>query len=197
LLQLAAFHAWEALTSADPDQGAHEWQQRFEADARPHFDYYWKHLPVEAQSTLATLPWAGAKETPALQALANAALVRRTQAGWAYLSPPLERFVRRQHVPGLLQLGPWVIDLPGRRAAGSGGPLKVTKTEFDALVFMVRNAGRVVSAAELEKALWAEEYIEDPERVRSVMKSLRKALGEDGDGLTTRWGEGYVLQATG
>jgi DNA-binding response OmpR family regulator len=46
----------------------------------------------------------------------------------------------------------------------------------------------------LEKALWGDEYVEDPERVRAVIKSLRKALGDEAKCLVTKWGVGYMLQ---
>lgn len=192
LLQMAAFHACEALGEAG--RLSSTWEQRFEAEAVPHFEYYWSHLSDEERFALATLPFAREVDSPVLRALEDAALIRRTPSGWEYLSPTLIRFVRRQTVRDLLQLGPFVLDLAGRRALGSGGPLKVTKTEFDALAFLILNAGRVVSPQELETALWGEEYVEDPERVRAVVKSLRKALGPDADCLATKWGEGYILQ---
>src|SRR5574341_1214655 len=53
LLQLAAFHAFEALDEV-PGAGA-PWEQRFEAEATPHFEYYWMHLSDEEQYALATL----------------------------------------------------------------------------------------------------------------------------------------------
>lgn len=192
LLQMAAFHACESL--AEIAEGSDAWEHRFRTEASPHFAYYWDHLSDEEQIALATLPFAQGTDTPALRSLAHASLIRRDSERWIYLCPALEQFVRHQSLPGLLQFGPFIMDLEGRRATGSEGPLKVTKTEFDALAFLIRNAGRVVPPEELEKALWAEEYVEDPERVRSVIKSLRKALGDDSGYLATKWGEGYILQ---
>jgi serine/threonine-protein kinase len=193
LLQLAAFHACEALGESGEEEMM--WERRFEAEAAPHFEYYWAHLSAEEQFALASLPFTRQAEGPILSALQDSALILWHPYGWAYLSPALERFVRRQAVPELLQFGPFVLDLAGRQAAGGGGPLKVTKTEFDALAFLVSSAERVVSPAELESALWGEEYVEDPERVRAVIKGLRKALVEDAKYLDTKWGEGYILHA--
>ena len=70
----------------------------------------------------------------------------------------------------------------------------MTKTELDALVYFLEHTGRVISARELEEALWPGEYIEDPERVRSLIKSLRKALGSRAECLVTKWGMGYLFQ---
>jgi DNA-binding response OmpR family regulator len=52
----------------------------------------------------------------------------------------------------------------------------------------------VVTPDELEQVLWEDEYIEDPDRVRGVIKGLRKALGDDADYLATKWGVGYTFQ---
>jgi DNA-binding response OmpR family regulator len=43
------------------------------------------------------------------------------------------------------------------------------------LVYFLQHTGRVITPQELEEALWPGEYVEDPERVRSPIKGLRKA----------------------
>lgn len=196
-LQMAAYHACESLGEMGEEGIAGKaWESRFEAEATPHFEYYWNHLSAENQYALAALPFTHQTESPQLRTLHESALVRRGPSGWTYLSPALERFVRLQSVPDLLQFGPFVIDLSGRQALGSAGILKLTRTEFEALSYFIQNSERVVSKQELETALWGDEYVEDPERVRVVIKSLRKALGQDSDHLATKWGEGYILQST-
>jgi DNA-binding response OmpR family regulator len=62
------------------------------------------------------------------------------------------------------------------------------------LVYFLQRTGRVITPQELEEALWPGEYVEDPERVRSPIKGLRKALGSQADCLATRWGVGYLFQ---
>ena len=52
----------------------------------------------------------------------------------------------------------------------------------------------MVSQEELETAVWGDEYIEDPDRLRSVIKNLRKALDTDAVQLATKWGEGFILR---
>jgi DNA-binding response OmpR family regulator len=94
----------------------------------------------------------------------------------------------------LLQLGPFLLDLSRQTALSHHAPLKVTKTEFKAFAHLIRRAGQVVTPEELEKVLWGDEYVEDPERVRTVIKSLRKALGDEAECLTTKWGVGYLFQ---
>jgi hypothetical protein len=197
LLQIAAFHAVE-LWGDDGWQasGDTEWRRRFIAEAEPHFEYYWRNLTDGERYTLAALPLTQEDEArrEAIRQLEQACLIRRTDQGYTHLSPAFENFVRRQSVPHLLQLGPFLLDLSRQTALSHHAPLKVTKTEFKAFAHLIRHAGQVVTPEELEKALWGDEYVEDPERVRAVIKSLRKALGDEAECLVTKWGVGYMLQ---
>jgi DNA-binding response OmpR family regulator len=43
----------------------------------------------------------------------------------------------------------------------------------------------------LEQAVWAETYVEDPERLKTVIKRLRQALGEEAARLENVRGVGY------
>jgi hypothetical protein len=201
LLQIAGFHTFEAWRQRDGllEKGDHdEIRHRFCAEAQPHYEYYWRHLTAEEQYTLPTLPLAqhSQEQRRNLRSLEQQCLVTRSDGGYDYLSAAFQSFVRQQPVPNLLQAGPFVVDLRQRLASCQGAPLGVTKTEFDALVYFLQHTGRVISPQELEEALWPGEYIEDPERVRSLIKSLRKALGGEADCLATRWGVGYLFQVT-
>jgi hypothetical protein len=199
LLQIAGFHAFEAWRQRDGllEESNHaEIRHHFFAEAQPHYDYYWRHLTPEEQYTLATLPLAqhSQEQRRNLRSLEQQCLVTRCDGGLDYLSTTFRSFVRQQPVSDLLQAGPFVVDLRQRLASCHGAPLSVTKTELDALVYFLQHTGRVISPRELEEALWPGEYVEDPERVRSLIKSLRKALGGEADCLATRWGVGYLFQ---
>jgi hypothetical protein len=199
LLQIAAFHAVELWGEEGWQvQGDAEWQRRFMVEAVPHFEYYWRHLSYDDRYALATLPLSQQDEAQreAIRRLEGACLIRESQQGCTSLSPTFEEFVRRQSVPHLVQLGPFLLDLPRQAALCHDAPLKVTKTEFKALAHLIRRAGQVVTPEELEKALWEDEYVEDPERARAVIKSLRKALGDEADCLVTKWGVGYLFQVS-
>jgi hypothetical protein len=199
LLQIAGFHTFEVWRQGDGKLGKDdndEIQQRFGAEAQPHYAYYWQHLTAEEQYTLATLPLAqqSQEQRPSLRSLEQQCLIRREDGGYDYLSATFQSFVRQQPVPDLLQTAPFVVDLRQRLAFCQGVPLSVTKTELDALVYFLQHTGRVITPQELEEALWPGEYVEDPERVRSLIKSLRKALGGEADYLATKWGVGYLFQ---
>jgi hypothetical protein len=199
LLQVAGFHTFEAWRQRDGllEKGDHdEIRHHFRAEAQPHYEYYWRHLTAEEQYTLATLPLAqhNQEQRRSLHSLEQKCLVKRCDAGYDYLSTAFRSFVRQQPVPDLLQAGPFVVDLRQRLASCQGAPLNVTKTELDALVYFLQHAGRIITPRELEETLWPGEYVEDPERVRSLIKGLRKALGSKADCLATRWGVGYLFQ---
>ncbi|MFQ6102618.1 MAG: winged helix-turn-helix domain-containing protein [Anaerolineae bacterium] len=199
LLQIAGFHAFELwqVRGGKWEEGDYDHlRRRFMAEAESHFEYYWRHLSDGDRYTLAALPLTQEDEArrEAIRRLEQACLIRRMDQGYAYLSPAFENFVRRQSVSHLLQLGPFLLDLFRQTALCHHTPLRVTKTEFKALAHLIRCAGQVVTPEELEKTLWGDEYVEDPERVRAVIKSLRKALGDEAECLVTKWGVGYMLQ---
>jgi hypothetical protein len=199
LLQIAGFHAFEVwqLRGGELKEGdCDHLRRRFVAEAEPHFEYYWRQLTEGDRYTLAALPLTQEDEArrEAIRRLEQACLIRRTDQGHTYLSSVFEDFVRQQSVTHLLQLGPFLLDLSRRTALCHDAPLRVTKTEFKALAHLIRRAGQVVTPEELEKTLWGDEYVEDPDRVRSVIKSLRKALGDEAECLVTRWGVGYLFQ---
>jgi hypothetical protein len=193
LLQIAAFHAVELRGQGDWEAA---WRRRFMAEAESHFEYYWRHLSDDERYTLAALPLTQGDGAcrEMVHSLERACLIRRDDQDFVYLCPPFEEFVREQSVVRLLQLGPFILDLSRQTALCDHTPLKVTKTEFRALAHLIRRAGQVVTPQELEKNLWGDEYVQDPERVRAVIKSLRKALGERAECLVTRWGVGYIFQ---
>jgi hypothetical protein len=199
LLQIAGFHAfelWQVRGGKLKEGDCDHLRRRFVAEAEPHFEYYWRHLTEGDRYTLAALPLTQEDEARrgVNRRLEQACLIRRTDQGYTYLSPVFEDFVRRQSVTHLLQLGPFLLDLSRQTALSHHAPLRVTKTEFKALTHLIRRAGQVVTPEELEKALWGDEYVEDPDRVRAVIKSLRKALGDEAECLVTKWGVGYMLQ---
>jgi hypothetical protein len=199
LLQIGGFYAfelWQARGGNWEEGDYDHLRHRFIAEAESHFEYYWRHLADGDRYALAALPLTQEDEAQreAIHRLEQACLIRRTDQGYTYLSAAFENFLRRQSVPHLLQLGPFLLDLSRQTALCHRTLLRVTKTEFKALAHLIRRSGQVVTPEELEKALWGDEYVEDPERVRAVIKSLRKALGDEAECLVTKWGVGYMLQ---
>ncbi|MCL4295810.1 MAG: winged helix-turn-helix domain-containing protein [Anaerolineae bacterium] len=196
-LQIAGFHAFELMQTSEvrstktsevlPDPA--ELRRRFLDSVEEHFTYYWRNLSPEEQRALATLP--AIESGPTLTSLEKACLIIRRNDRYDYLSPAFRAFVQAQAIPGLLQAGPVAIDREQHQASLHGQPLVLTTTQYTLLIHLVERAGQVVSNESLEQALWGETYVEDPERLKSVIKGLRQALGAEAARLENVRGVGY------
>jgi hypothetical protein len=186
-LQVAGYRAFEAADEAGalPADTLPQIRRRTLADLEPHLQYYWNELDEEERYSLAALPLIGRESL----SLVEAGLI----LNGGYMGTILEQFVRRQSVPGLLQGGPFLIDLRRSQATVHGKPVHLTPTEFSLLQVFLERPGRMLSPQEIESALWPEESILDPERARGVVKKLRNALGDAGEMLVNRRGQGYLL----
>ena len=186
-LQVAGYRAFEAAApdGAIPADAFPQIRHRMLADLEPHFQYYWNELGPEERYALAALPMIGGEHA----GLTEAGLLRNGR----YIGTVLEQFVRRQKVEGLLQGGPFLIDLRRSQATVAGEPVHLTPTEFSLLKIFLERPGRVLSPQDIESALWPDEKTLDPERARGVVKKLRNALGESGELLVNRRGQGYLL----
>jgi serine/threonine-protein kinase len=97
---------------------------------------------------------------------------------------------------GALQFGPFVLDPTHRRLTRDGQAVKLGSRQFDLLVYLARNAGRVVDKDELMSAVWGGRIVEESNLSQAVF-GLRRAL-ECGDGdsvIQTAPGRGYVFTA--
>ena len=100
---------------------------------------------------------------------------------------------------GRLDTGAWVVgdlrvDEAARRVRRGDVELTLTKVEFDLLIALGRNAGRVLSKAQLLADVWGfADY--DPNVVEVAMSGLRRKLESRGSRLVhTVRGVGYVLR---
>lgn len=162
-----------------------------QADLEAHLQYYWSNLDAEAQYTLAALPLFDRDvRPPAAQRLITSGLLR---ADGAYLGEVWQDFVRRQTLDGLLQGGTFSLDVRRKLVAANGVPVHLTPTEFAALKLFLEHAGQLLTPEDIEKALWPNEVVVDPERARNIIKKLRAALGEAGEAIVNRRGQGWML----
>jgi hypothetical protein len=194
-LQIAGFHAFElgqAAGSKLSNVDLPELRTRFCASVEEHFHYYWRSLTPEEQHTLFTLAVSQISQPDVIRHLEQECLILRQAESYDYLSSAFREFVGSQPVSGLLQAGPVAINEGQHQTLIHGQPLSLTSSQYVLLVYLVRRAGQVVSAEELEEAVWGDEYIEDPERIKSVIKGLRKALGDEAGRLENVRGVGYM-----
>ncbi len=82
---------------------------------------------------------------------------------------------------GLLVVGELEIDPAGRVAILAGSQLDLTRREFDLLEHLARNAGTVVSRADLLAQVWNQPYGGSDKTIDVHLSWLRRKLGETAD----------------
>ena len=110
----------------------------------------------------------------------------------------LRRNARRGDQLPLLRLGEVTVDLTKRSAQGPDGVLHLTPLEFRVLDALARNAGMIVTQAQLIRAAWGPDRLGDTRGLRSYIKMLRQKLEPDSRQpryLITEAGVGYRLQS--
>nr|WP_156401216.1 two-component system response regulator KdpE [Duganella sp. Root1480D1] len=112
--------------------------------------------------------------------------------------------LRRQRQPqadsaGQVQFGEVAVDLPNRRVTKRGEHVHLTPTEYRLLSVLVANAGRVMTAPQLLRAVWGPAQSDNSHYLRIYMGHLRHKLEDDPaqpQYLLTETAVGYRLQLT-
>ena len=76
----------------------------------------------------------------------------------------------------ILEAGDFRIDLDAHTATQAGKELRLTPKEFDLLVHLMRNAGKVLTHRALLAAVWGGDYTEQNEYLRVFIGQLRKKI---------------------
>jgi DNA-binding response OmpR family regulator len=100
--------------------------------------------------------------------------------------------------PPKLAVGELVLDTAGQSATREGRTIALTHKEYALLEYLVRNAGRVVSRAEIAEHVWDESFDPFSNLIEVYINRLRRKVDPDGSAelLQTRRGSGYVLRAS-
>ncbi len=77
--------------------------------------------------------------------------------------------------------GDLTVDYAERRVSLAGRPVRLTDTEYRMLFELSVNAGRVLAHCELLRRVWGPAHSGRTGAVRSVIKNLRRKLGDDAD----------------
>ena len=81
---------------------------------------------------------------------------------------------------------------PGtRKCTISGEPVILTATEFDMLMALIREGGRVLSRSEIIERIKGNDYPVNERSIDVQIASIRKKLGDMGRCIATVWGIGY------
>jgi len=101
-----------------------------------------------------------------------------------------------EHGQPVFQPGELEVDFAQQSAWLRGAPVNLTPTEFRIISFLARNAGRVVTRADLLTKVWGPEYKDEAHLLRVNIARLRAKVEPDARSpkyITTRPGIGYTL----
>jgi DNA-binding response OmpR family regulator len=80
-------------------------------------------------------------------------------------------------VPALLAFDRFRVDLESRRLLDEAGQaVELTRTEFDLLVYLLRNAGKALTRDQILTSVWGEDVVVDGHTVDNFVSNLRKKL---------------------
>ncbi|HVO81028.1 MAG TPA: response regulator transcription factor [Terriglobales bacterium] len=91
----------------------------------------------------------------------------------------LRRVPAAEELAALIELGDFRIDQPAHRVTVRGREVHLTPKEFDLLVHLARNPGKVITHRALLGAVWGGQSTEQVEYLRVFVGQLRKKLEFD------------------
>jgi hypothetical protein len=192
-LHIAGYHAYQALVQGGTNgnlQIPSTLDDAIEVEADSHLGYLWNNLSADEQYALALAD--GPIEI--MRQLEQQCLLQNRDYEYDYTSEILRRYVRRQSVAGIIQAGPFVVDLQGHQVWAEGQAINLTISQFSILVRLAQNANQVVHSEDLEKAVWDEVLVNDPDRLKTLIRRLRQAIDPYNNWIVSERGVGYALR---
>lgn len=100
--------------------------------------------------------------------------------------------------PPRVAVGDLVLDTATQSATRAGQAISLTHKEYALLEYLVRNAGRVVSRADIAEHVWDETFDPFSNLIEVYVNRLRRKIDPDGRAelLQTRRGAGYILMGS-
>ena len=102
-----------------------------------------------------------------------------------------------QAEPSVYTCGPIKLDEGCRSAFKDGVETELTMKEFDLMLFLLKNPGKVFSRESLLDLVWGYDYLGDTRTVDVHIRRLREKLEPDParpQYIMTKWGVGYYLE---
>ena len=99
----------------------------------------------------------------------------------ARLRALLRRAMPGETLASEIVAGDLEIDFAKRTVKVRGEYVRLTRTEFDILALLARNADRVVTSRMLLESVWGPEYVGDTQTLRAHVSHLRRKVERPGD----------------
>ncbi|MDX1412664.1 MAG: winged helix-turn-helix domain-containing protein [Candidatus Promineifilaceae bacterium] len=192
-LHLGGYHAYHAIAQdgiSSIEDNYFAVDEAIEVEAESHLSYLWHNLSNEEQVTLALANGS----IDLLRQLEQQCLLSLQDGTYQYTSEILRRYVRRQEVEGIIQAGPFVIDQSRHQVWADNKLVNLTISQFSILVRLAQQAGQVVTGDNLEIAVWGEVLHDDPDRLKTLIKRLRRAIDPYSNWIVSERGVGYALR---
>ena len=93
-----------------------------------------------------------------------------------------------------LQYKGLVINVPQKKVTINGEEVSLTKKEFEILLLLLQNSGRVFSREDILSKVWNDEVYVLDRTIDVNITRLRKKIGEYGKNIVTRLGYGYCFE---
>ncbi|NPA16404.1 MAG: response regulator transcription factor [Aquificae bacterium] len=103
----------------------------------------------------------------------------------------INALTKRRHIDEVIKIGDVEINITGKTVSKEGKEIKLSKTAWELLHFLLRNRGSIVETERILKHVWGDKPVGD-EIVRTYIKELRKILPKDS--IKTYKGRGYKLE---
>ena len=97
----------------------------------------------------------------------------------ARIRAALKRVVAPEVPTPVFKVGALDVDLSKRMVRKNGQVVKLTRTEYELLAYLVSNCGKVITHSELLKSVWGSEYGSESEYLRVFIGQLRRKLEND------------------
>ncbi len=121
-----------------------------------------------------------------------------------YITKPYVLSIVKAHIEAILRrsgklqerisAGEIVLEPESRRVFCEGEPIPLTPKEYEMLEYLIRNRGRIQRRETLLENLWGYDYEGDVRTVDTIIKQLRKKLGEHGSAIRSLYGIGYLFE---
>ena len=101
-----------------------------------------------------------------------------------------------RHSASVLKFKDIELDVERRTLSKSGVPVSLTVKEFDLVLFLMKNAGKVYSRESLLDLVWGYDYEGEVRTVDVHIRRIREKLENDStipEYILTKWGVGYYF----
>lgn len=89
------------------------------------------------------------------------------------------RFNKKDGQPEILDFDGLKIDLNSRSIHAVNGECELPPKEFDLLLFLAKNQGKILTKQQIYESVWGEEYVYDDSNIMAIISRLRKKIEEN------------------